>query len=219
MLAKNCLFLKSNPMSENAPETVGAGWRLKKSEEGTIFGPVEASVLKEWADVAQVGPEDEVDQGDDAWQPAPEVAFLEMVWEVTLESGRPYGPTTWGTLTEFLKEGLVSPQTLAVNMITKEARPLSAIVIDQIKEVYPEQPESSGPGGNLATANQMAPESPSRSGLIMIEIAKDQHIRQLEEDLRTLKKQYDELLREYQVLNQEVTDLRARTKTGKSELF
>ena len=73
-------------------------WRVKKAPDNAIYGPVDANTLKEWANSAQISPQDEVDVSDENWKLAPEVDFLEMLWTVVLPDEETYGPTTLGAL-------------------------------------------------------------------------------------------------------------------------
>jgi hypothetical protein len=201
----------SIPTPQSSPtDSTGVQWRLKKAEDSSIFGPVDEFILKDWADSAQIAPDDQVDRGDDQWQSAPKIEFLEMVWEVVLESGQPYGPTTWGTLTEFLKEGLVSPKTEATHTQTNETKLLNDIVVANLKETYPTPPPPEP--GTTVSPEQLAPTNPSQSGLLIVDIAKDQRIRQMEEDLRSLKKEHEELLQKYRTLNKEAVELRTKLR-------
>ncbi len=152
-------------MAENIP-AANAVWRLKKAEDGSIFGPVSLETLKEWADSAQIAPDDHIDQSDDQWQPAPQTPFLEMVWEVTLESGQPYGPTTGGTLAEFLKEGLVTPKTEVTHATTGESKLLGAMAIDASSSAArPSAPEPAAVSSNISPED-LAPANPSRPGMV-----------------------------------------------------
>ena len=66
-------------------------WRVKKAPDDSLYGPVDVETLKEWANSAQIAPEDMVDEGDDNWRRAPEIDFLEMLWLVKLPGGQIYG--------------------------------------------------------------------------------------------------------------------------------
>ena len=171
------------PVSQEAPML----WRVKKAPDDSIYGPVDPETLKEWANSAQIAPEDMVDESDENWRVAPEIDFLEMLWMVKLSSGETYGPTTVGTLREFINEGLVTEKTLATHCKTHQSLPLTALVaaVDFEKKRASRRPST---GSNKSTAS------------LAVEMAKDQHIRQLEEDLKELRREHDTLTHKYRQL-------------------
>ncbi len=71
-------------------------WRVKKKSDDAIFGPVDAGTLKEWANSAQIAPQDLIDSSDDNWKPAPDIDFLDMHWLVNLPGEESYGRPRWG---------------------------------------------------------------------------------------------------------------------------
>ena len=164
-----------------------ATWRVKKAPDNSIYGPVDLPTLKEWANSAQIAPEDMVDESDDHWRPAPEVESLEMLWQVKLSSGETYGPTTIGTLREFINERLVTEKTVATHAKTNQSLPLTALIaaVDFEKKRASRRP---GREANKSTAT------------IAVDMAKDQHIRQLEEDLKELRREHESLTHRYRQL-------------------
>ena len=175
-------------MSELTPvDDASMVWRVKKAPDNSIYGPVDAETLKEWADSAQIAPEDIVDESDENWRAAPTVDFLEMVWLVKLQAGEIYGPTTVGTLREFINEGLVAEKTLATHLKTNQSLPLTALVaaVDFEKKRSDRRPAS---------------ETNKSTAALAVEMAKDQHIRQLEEDLKELRREHETLTHKYRQL-------------------
>jgi hypothetical protein len=162
-------------------------WRIRKAPDNSIYGPVDVEALKEWANSAQIAPEDMVDESDENWRAAPEIDFLEMVWLVKLPGGETYGPTTVGTLREFINEGLVTEKTLVTHGKTHQSLPLTALVaaVDFEKKRASRRPPTEA---NKSTAS------------LAVEMAKDQHIRQLEEDLRELRHEHETLTHKYRQL-------------------
>jgi ribosomal protein L19E len=162
-------------------------WRIRKSPDNSIYGPVDVETLKEWANSAQIAPDDMVDESDENWRVAPEIDFLEMVWLVKLPGGEIYGPTTVGTLREFINEGLVTEKTLVTHGKTHQSLPLTALVaaVDFEKKRASRRPPTEA---NKSTAS------------LAVEMAKDQHIRQLEEDLRELRHEHETLTHKYRQL-------------------
>jgi hypothetical protein len=167
-------------------------WRVRKSPDNAIYGPVDTGMLKEWANSAQIAPEDQIDESDEQWRPAPEVEFLEMLWVVKLPGGESYGPTTVGTLREFINEGLVTDKTHASHCKTHQSLPLAALVaaVDFEQKRAARRPKEA----NKSTAS------------LAVERAKDQHIRQLEEDLKELRREYDLLTHKHRQLLLEMQD-------------
>jgi hypothetical protein len=169
-------------------EEAPALWRIKKAPDNSIYGPVDTETLKEWANSAQIAPEDMVDASDENWRVAPEVDFLEMLWQVKLPGGEIYGPTTVGTLREFINEGLVTEKTLATHRKTHQSLPLTALVaaVDFEKKRASRRPSADA---NKSTAS------------LAVEMAKDQRIRQLEEDLKELRREHETLTHKYRQLS------------------
>jgi hypothetical protein len=167
-------------------------WRVKKAPDNAIYGPVDTEMLKEWANSAQIAPEDQIDQSDDTWRAAPEIEFLEMLWVVKLPGGETYGPTTVGTLREFINEGLVTDKTHASHCKTHQSLPLAALVaaVDFEQKRAARRPKEA----NKSTAS------------LAVDRAKDQHIRQLEEDLKELRKDYDALTHRYRQLERQAQE-------------
>ena len=165
-------------------------WRVRKAPDNAIYGPVDTQMLRDWANSAQIAPEDEIDESDDNWRPAPEIEFLEMLWTVKLPGGETYGPTTVGTLREFINEGLVTDKTHASHCKTHQSLPLAALVaaVDFEQKRAARRPKEA----NKSTAS------------LAVDRAKDQHIRQLEEDLKELRKEYDALTHRYRQLERQL---------------
>jgi ribosomal protein L19E len=177
-------------------------WRVRKIADNSVYGPVDTEMLKEWANSAQVAPEDMVDESDEAWRPAPDIEFLEMLWMVKLPGGEIYGPTTVGTLREFINEGLVTEKTLATHSKTNQSLPLAALVaaVDFEKRRASRRPSKEA---NKSTAS------------LAVEMAKDQHIRQLEEDLKELRREHEILVHKYRQLSLQMQE---STRSGKMSI-
>lgn len=95
-------------------------WLLKKHGEGTIHGPVSFEKLREWAESAQINPQDTVSSDGRNWTKAPMIADLQMDWLIEVPDNPLYGPTTSGALMEFLRMGEISECTRIVNCCTGE---------------------------------------------------------------------------------------------------
>jgi hypothetical protein len=92
-------------------------WYLKKHENGEVFGPVHFDKIREWARTAQVNPQDMVSNDQVLWTRPPMIPELEMDWLVELGEDLLYGPTTSGTLMEFVRTGEISKDTIVINCV------------------------------------------------------------------------------------------------------
>lgn len=90
-------------------------WFLKKHENGEVFGPVRFDKIREWAQAAQVSPQDLVSTDQVIWTRAPMIPDLDMDWLVEVGEHLLYGPTTSGALIEFITSGEISADTLVIN--------------------------------------------------------------------------------------------------------
>jgi hypothetical protein len=93
-------------------------WRLKKYDNGEVFGPVPFSKIVEWASTAQIAPQDAVSSDGEHWTKAPMVPELKMDWIVGLDEDHFYGPTTVGALLEFRENGEINGETLIIDCCT-----------------------------------------------------------------------------------------------------
>lgn len=164
-------------------------WRVKKLADNTIYGPVDEKTLKEWAHSAQISPQDLIDRsGDEVWRLAPEIEFLEMLWLVKLPGDETYGPTTIGTLREFVDEGLITEKTPATHFKTNQSLPIGALFAAMEFEKKRE-------------AKRPPKESKKSTASLAVDMAKDQRIRQLEEDLRELRREHETLTHKFRQLS------------------
>ena len=178
-------------------------WRVKKTPDNSIYGPVDAGTLKEWANSAQISPLDEIDISDENWRPAPEIEFLDMLWIVTLPGDETYGPTTVGTLREFIHEGLISEKTVVTHIKTNQSLPIAALfaAVEFEKKRASRRPPK---------------EAKKSTASLAVDMAKDQRIRQLEEDLKELRKEHETLTHKFRQMNlRKDGDRSERTGRGK----
>jgi ribosomal protein L19E len=168
-------------------------WRVKKNPDNSIYGPVDAVTLKEWANSAQISPQDQVDTSDENWRPAPEIDFLDMLWVVTLPGDENYGPTTVGTLREFIHEGLISEKTVATHVKTHQSLPIAALfaAVEFEKKRASRRPPK---------------EAKKSTASLAVDMAKDQRIRQLEEDLKELKREHETLTHKFRQLTLQIQE-------------
>jgi hypothetical protein len=90
-------------------------WFLKKHDNGEVFGPVPFEKIREWADSAQVNPQDMLSTDQVIWTKAPMIPELEMDWLVVVGENLLYGPTTAEALLEFERIGEINPATALIN--------------------------------------------------------------------------------------------------------
>jgi hypothetical protein len=187
-------------MSEILGDETPAEWRIKKAPDDTIYGPVTAEVLKEWASSAQIAPQDLVDESDEKWRPASDVEFLEMLWVVQLPGEEAYGPTTIGTLREFIHEKLITEKTVATHVKTNQSLPIAALfaAVEFEKKRAMKRPPK---------------EVMKSTASLAVDMAKDQRIRQLEEDLKELRREHESLTHRYRQLS---LQLQEGPKAGRS---
>lgn len=100
-------------------------WLLKKHGEGTIHGPVSFEKLREWAESAQINPQDSVSSDNKNWTKAPMIADLQMDWLIEVPDNPLYGPTTSAALMEFLRMGEIEESTRIVNCCTGETHTIA----------------------------------------------------------------------------------------------
>jgi hypothetical protein len=98
---------------EESPKT--QSWFLRKNEDGTVFGPLSFEQLARWASAAQVAPNDTLSTDQQTWMKAPMLAELGMDWLVEITSEHYYGPTTLGTIQEFIRLGEITDETFVIN--------------------------------------------------------------------------------------------------------
>lgn len=95
-------------------------WYLRKHEDGEVFGPVTFSKIQEWANTAQVAPQDMISSDQELWTKAPMVQDLKMDWIVKMGDEQYYGPTTIGALMEFRKNVEIDTDTLILDCCSGE---------------------------------------------------------------------------------------------------
>lgn len=92
-----------------------SNWYLRKTSDGSIFGPISFKQLHQWAADAQISPLDRVSNDRKAWLKAPMVPELAMDYLIEVGEEQYYGPTTVGAVAEFLAAGEITPDTIVTN--------------------------------------------------------------------------------------------------------
>lgn len=173
--------------------------KLKKKADDEIHGPMDMEELIELSRSAFVAPEDEVSIDDGEWVPAPSIPQLEMIWIIRTSDGIEYGPTTVGTIREFLMVGEINEETPVVHKDTSEEQSVGALLgettISAVRDVQ-KQAEA-----------EAASEEPSEFSSSM-DNARDLRIRQLQTDLEELESKYNTLMMKYRKATEELTKLK-----------
>ena len=170
-------------------------WFLSKHEDGSVFGPLAFEQVRLWAAAAQIAPHDKLSHDQQNWLKAPMIPELQMDWLVEVTSERYYGPTTLGTVQEFLRLGEIGEETYLINSCDGTRR--------QVRELadllhLPDSPNDSE-----------ADEEPAAPTTTTMSIAMQERISGLEQSLRDERRalaeceaRYRELEGRYRVLEQ-----------------
>jgi chromosome segregation ATPase len=108
-------------------ETVVNKWYFR-TEDGSVYGPVDIAELCEWAGQCRILPSHEVSQDQMTWVPAGNIPDLKMDWIVDLPDGNTYGPVNALALQDLVREGLVSIDARVVNRNTQETVSLDQLL-------------------------------------------------------------------------------------------
>lgn len=158
-------------------------FRLQKVQTGRVLGPMDLDHLKALANQSLIAPDDLIQADEGAWQKAPEVAELEMLWMVEPLDGPRYGPTTAGTIAEFLQSGQLGGSELVTHIRTKESFTVTEF-LDEIRRRRDAKLKSRTI--KLEEATEPIPTAPAASPAF--DAALRLRIRQLETDLAQAKK-------------------------------
>ena len=91
-------------------------WHLLKAADRVVHGPVSLDQLRSWAAEAKISPLDKVSQdGRQSWVRAPMIAELQMDWLIEMPDNYLYGPTSVGTIQEFLARGEINEHVTLIN--------------------------------------------------------------------------------------------------------
>ena len=163
-----------------------SAFRLQKVQTGRVLGPMDLDHLKALANQSLIAPEDLVQVDEGAWQKAPEVAELEMLWIVEPLDGPRYGPTTAGTIAEFLQSGQLGGSELVTHLRTRETYTVTEF-LDEIRRRRDAKLKSRTI--KLEEFVETPPAGPAASPAF--DAALRLRIRQLETDLAEAKKLLD----------------------------
>jgi hypothetical protein len=170
-------------------------WYLRKHEDGAVFGPVVFSKIQEWANTAQVAPQDMISTDQEVWTKAPMVADLKMDWIVKMGEDQYYGPTTIGSLTEFRRNGEIDAETMILDCCSGAETRFGASAFYTVGS-FPEEADLMNRG-------------PARGA---IRLGLQKRIRELEINLLEKRRQLDHAAQTINRLEARVATLEARIK-------
>lgn len=95
-------------------------WYLLKVSDNEIFGPAPLGQFRIWASEAKISPLDRISHDDrKTWLRAPMIPELQMDWLIEMPDGFLYGPTSVGTLQEFLATGEIDENVIVINTLAR----------------------------------------------------------------------------------------------------
>lgn len=95
-------------------------WYLLKVSDNEVFGPAPISQFRIWASEAKISPMDRISNDErQTWMRAPMISELQMDWLVEMPDGFLYGPTSVGTLQEFLATGEIDENVVVINTLDR----------------------------------------------------------------------------------------------------
>jgi hypothetical protein len=179
---------------------VNQKWFLRKHEDGSTFGPVQFDQITRWAATAQIAPHDTLSSDGQTWVKASMVPQLSMDWLVELTSEHYYGPTTLGTLREFIRLGEIDGETVVINSCDGTRR--------QVREM----PDLWETVASEADENQFQIQlgDPVGPGVSKMSIRLQERIRDLEETLQEERRALAESQQRYNDLERKYQDLLLR---------
>jgi hypothetical protein len=160
-------------------------FRLRKQNDPEVCGPMDAAELQELIDSAYISPKDEIATKGDNWLPVTEFPEFGMVWKIFAADGTLYGPTSLGTVREFVRSGEVRLDEQIIKVGEKDPRVIAEVLGE--KETAALRAEIAGLQKTL-TDGQMEQ---------ALETAREIRIRTLETELRNLQKNHDDLKHQY----------------------
>jgi hypothetical protein len=190
-------ILTATAMATENPEN----WYLKKHENQEVFGPVRFEKILEWAQSAQVNPQDLISNDKEVWTRPPMIPQLDMDWLVELGANLLYGPTTSGTLIEFAKSGEISAETRVINCVDGKSHLLREA------DFYREDTAASSQEG--AGATHPVIQQPLKGG---IRANLQKRVRELEQALLEKQRLLNAAREKIKRLEAKIRDLEARVR-------
>lgn len=176
-------------------------WYLKKHENSEVFGPVRFEKILEWARSAQVNPQDMVSNDQVVWTKPPMLPELEMDWLVELGGDLLYGPTTSGTLLEFVASGEISPETGVIHCVSGDRTMIQKTEFFQSAQAAPKAEHA------MATAGFDLSQQPLKGG---IRANLQRRVRELEQLLLDKQRQLAAAKESVKKLEAKIKELESR---------
>ena len=162
-------------------------FRLQKVQTGRVLGPMDLDHLKALANQSLIAPDDLIQADEGAWQKAPDIAELEMLWMVEPLDGPRYGPTTAGTIAEFLQSGQLGGSELVTHIRTKES-----FTVTEFLEEIRRRRDAKLKSRTIKLEEAAEPMTVAPAASPAFDAALRLRIRQLETDLAQAKKQLEQ---------------------------
>jgi hypothetical protein len=143
--------------------------------------------LKALANQSLIAPDDLIQADEGAWQKAPEIIELEMLWMVEPLDGPRYGPTTAGTIAEFLQSGQLGGSELVTHIRTKES-----FTVTEFLEEIRRRRDAKLKSRTIKLEEAAEPMTAAPAASPAFDAALRLRIRQLETDLAQAKKQLEQ---------------------------
>lgn len=156
--------------------------------------------ITRWAAAAQIAPRDALSSDGQTWVKAPMVPQLGMDWLVELTSEHYYGPTTLGTLREFIRLGEIDGETVVINSCDGTSR--------QVREM-PDLWETA-PSEADEDQFQIQLDDPVAPTVAKMSLRLQERIRALEQTLQEERRAHAESQQRYNELEKKYQDLLLR---------
>lgn len=110
-------------------------WYLRKGS-GEVYGPKALDELMRWAADGRIAPDDELSQDQQAWQAAPTLTELGLLYTIQLEGDSTYGPIHIMSLCDLLAEGDIQGTTPIQHVHTGEIKGASERLIPYLVQQH-----------------------------------------------------------------------------------
>ncbi|MEI6808618.1 MAG: hypothetical protein WCN95_07830, partial [bacterium] len=123
----------------NTREQGATSWYLKTSE-GSVYGPVELSELRDWAGQGRVAPGDQLSQDEKQWVQAETIPELGLEWMVEVLDSSAYGPVHISAIRDLVADGAVAIGAKVTNRSTGQVSTVEKILAPDVAPM----PDSAG---------------------------------------------------------------------------
>ena len=134
------------------PESGGSAWFLRTGD-GSVYGPLDVTQLRSWAEDCRVAPGNEVSLDKKSWVKVESLPEVDMNWMVELANGKAFGPINAKAITDFLKSGAVLPNSKVYHKSTGEKTTADKLLSSsKLAEAQIQPPPKNRPPPNLRKA-------------------------------------------------------------------